>query len=166
MIFVPHFANLTLPLTALIEKNVQFRWSEAANAAFVDLKLRLASRPILRPPNYALPFSLTVDASETCLGAILFQVVGNVEHPISYSTVEKEALALVTSVRSFSPYFDAAPVTVWTDHLSPRYMETMSNHNSKLMRGSLEFQCYCLDVKHRPGKLNLLPDLLSKPASA
>ena len=79
----------------------------------------MASRPILRPPNYDLPFSVAVDASETCLGAVLFQVVDSVEHPISYlsgklrdpernyGTVEKEALALVTSVRAFSPYSEA-----------------------------------------------------------
>src|SRR6218665_255617 len=60
--FLPHFADLTLPLTALLKKNVPFKWSEAANAAFVDLKSRLASRPILRPPNYDLPFSVAVDA--------------------------------------------------------------------------------------------------------
>jgi len=77
-----------------------------------------------------------------------------------YSTVEKEALALVTSVRAFSPYFGAAPVTVWTDHSPLRYIETMSNHNAKLMRWSLELQRYCLAVQHRPGKLNLLPDVL------
>src|SRR6218665_3879449 len=134
--FLPHFADLTLPLTALLKKSIPFRWSEAANAAFVDLKSRLASRPILRPLNYYLPVSVAVDASETCLGAVLFQVVDNVEHPISYlscklrdsernySTVEKEALALVTSVRSFSPYFGAAPVTVWTDYSPLRYIET------------------------------------------
>src|SRR6218665_1185604 len=124
--FLPHFADLTLPLTALLKKNDPFRWSEAANAAFVDLKSRLASRPILRrPPNYDLPFSVAFDASETCLGAVLFQIVDDVEHPIcylsrklraaerNYSTIEKEALALVTSVKAFIPYFGSAPVTVW-----------------------------------------------------
>jgi len=141
------------------------------------LKSCLESRPIRGPPNYGLPFSVAVDASETCLGAILFQVMDNVEHPINYlsrklrdsernySTVEKEALALVTSVRSFNPYFGAALVTVCTDHSPLRYIETMSNHNHKLMRWSLELHRYCLDVKHRPGRINLFPDLLSRPAS-
>src|SRR6218665_1733802 len=82
--FMPHFADLTLPLTALLKKNVPFRRSEADNAAFVDLKSRLVSRPILRPPNYDLPFSVAVDASETCLGAVLLQVVDGVEHSICY----------------------------------------------------------------------------------
>src|SRR6218665_2709891 len=84
----------------------------------------------------------------------------------NYSTIEMEALALVTSVRALSPYFGAAPVTVWTDHPPLRFIETMSNNNSKLVRWSLKIQRYCLDVKHQPGKQNLVPDLLSKPASA
>ena len=102
----------------------------------------------------------------------------NVEHPVSYlsrklrdcecnySTVEKEALALVTAVRAFSPYFGSASITVFTDHSPLRYIEVMRNHNAKLMRWSLEMQQYFLDVQHRPGKLNLLPDLLSIPSSA
>src|SRR6218665_873788 len=99
------------------------------------------------------------------------------EHPISclsrklhdsernHSTIEKEALALFTSVRAFSPYFGAEPVTVWIDHSPLRYIETMSNNNAKFTRCSLELQRYCLNVQHRPGKLYMLPDL-SRPASA
>src|SRR6218665_1694665 len=34
------------------------------------------------------------------------------------------------------------------------------------MRWSFELQRHSLVVKHRPGKLNLLPDLLSRPATA
>ena len=68
---------------------------------------------------------------------------------------------LVTSVKAFSPYFGAAPVMVWTDPSPLHYIETMSNNNAKLMRCWLE-----LHVKHRPEKQNLLPDLLSRPASA
>ena len=120
-----------------------------------------------------MPFSVAVDASETCLGAVLFQVVDDVEHPIcylsrklraaerNYSTLEKEALALVVSVKAFSPYFGAAPVTVWTDHSPLRYIESMSKQNAKLMRWSFEPQRHTLDEKHRPGRLNILPDLLS-----
>ena len=112
------------------------------------------------------------------MGVVLFQVVDDVEHPIcylnrklraaerNYSTIEKEALALVKSVKAFSPYFGSAPLTVWTDHSPLQYIESMSNQNAKLMRWSFELQRYSLVVKHRPGKLNLLPDLLSRPSSA
>ena len=112
------------------------------------------------------------------MSAVLFQVVDDVEHPIcylsrklraaemNYSTIEKEALALVTSVNAYSPYFGAAPVTVWTDHSPLRYIDSMSYSHAKLMRWSLELQRHTFDVKHKPGKQNLLPDLLSRPASA
>src|SRR6218665_1289480 len=123
-----------------------------------------------------LPFSAAVDASETCLGVVLFQVVDDVEHPIcylsrnlqaaerNYSTIEKEAL--VVSVKAFSPYYGAAPVTVWTDHSPLRYIESMCNQNAKPMRWFFELQRHTLDVKHRPGKLDILPDFLSRPSSA
>jgi len=57
---------------------------------------------------------MAVDASEVAIGATLSQIVDSVEHPICfyskkldchqkrYSTVEKEALALVLAVRLFS----------------------------------------------------------------
>jgi len=58
----------------------------------------------------------------------LFQIVDGVEHPICYyskrlnvhqqrySTIEKEALALLLAIRNFSVYFGTQPVTVYTHH--------------------------------------------------
>ena len=174
--FLPHYADLTLPLTKLLKNNVPFKWSAEANSAFLDLKSRLATRPILRPPDYDLPFSLAVDASDTCVGAVLFQVVDGTEHPIcflsrklrpselNYATVEKEALALITAVRAFSIYFGAQMVTVYTDHSPLQYLQTMRNHNAKLTRWWIELQQYSITIHHRAGKDNLLPDLLSRPS--
>jgi len=60
-------------------------WTPEADAAFLDLKSRLATRPILRPPDYSRPFCIAVDASEIAIGASLFQVVDSVEHPVCFS---------------------------------------------------------------------------------
>jgi transposase InsO family protein len=175
--FLPHYADLTLPLTKLLKNNVPFKWSAEANNAFLDLKSRLATRPILRPPDYDLPFSVAVDASDTCVGAVLFQVVDGTEHPIcflsrklrsselNYATVEKEALALITAVRAFSVYFGAQMVTVYTDHSPLQYLQTMRNHNAKLTRWWIELQQYSITIHHRAGKDNILPDLLSRPST-
>ena len=117
-----------------------------------------------------------VDASQSCVGACLFQVTEDVEHPICflsrklrvhelhYSTIEKEALALVTAVRACSVYFGSSPVVVYTDHSPLQFINTMANSNQKLLRWSIELQQYTLDIKHRPGKENLMPDLLSRPS--
>ena len=151
-------------------------WSAEAERAFVDLKSRLASKPILKPPDYNRPFFVAVDASQVCVGACLFQMYEEVEHPVCYysrklriherrySTVEKEALALVTAIRTFSVYFGSAPVVVFTDHSPLTFINSMANSNDKLLRWSLELQKYALDIRHRPGRENLLPDLLSRPS--
>jgi hypothetical protein len=120
---------------------------------------------------------VAVDASDTCLGAVLFQKIDETEHPIcflsrklrpselNYATVEKEALALITAVRAFSVYFGAQMVTVYTDHSPLQYLQTMRNQNAKLTRWCLELQKYSILIRHRAGKDNLLPDLLSRPSA-
>jgi hypothetical protein len=174
--YIPHFADITVPLNELLKKNKIFSWNDDAQRAFVDLKSRLASRPILRPPDYDKQFCLAVDASQNCVGACLFQITDDVEHPICflsrklrihemhYSTIEKEALALVTAVRACSVYFGSSPVLVYTDHSPLQFINTMANSNQKLLRWSIELQQYTLDIKHRPGKENWMPDLLSRPS--
>jgi len=68
-----------------------------------------------------------VDASDVAIGAVLFQEVDEIEHPICYyskkldchqkrySTVEKEALGLIFVVRTFGVYFGSAPIRVYTE---------------------------------------------------
>ena len=65
-------------------------------------------------PNYDLPTSIAVDAADAAVGALLFQTVDGIEHQtcflsrklrqsaLNYSTIEKEALALITTVCAFS----------------------------------------------------------------
>jgi len=174
--FIPHYSEATCPLTELLKKNSKFVWSERCEQAFLDIKSRLASRPILRPPNYDLPFVMAVDASDVAVGACLFQVVDDLEHPIcylsrklnkhqrNYSTVEKEAFGLLFATRALSVYFGSSPVTVYTDHSPLQFLQRMSNYNQKLLRWNLELQEYNLTIKHRSGRDNILPDLLSRPS--
>ena len=72
-----------------------------------SVKALLTTAPVLAAPNFAVPFVLTVDASDLGAGAVLIQH-GNdgLEHPVyfflrkfnchqrAYSTIEKEPLAL------------------------------------------------------------------------
>jgi hypothetical protein len=172
--FVPHYAHLAANLSNLLKKNRKFEWDKAAEEAFWDIKSRLATRPILRSPDFNLPFCIAVDASDLAIGSVLFQVIDGYEHPVcfyskklnvhelKYSTIEKEALALVLSVRMFSVYFNSSPVVVYSDHKPLQFIKKMSNHNNKLLRWCLELEQYDLMVTHRPGKDNVLPDLLSR----
>jgi len=81
------------------------------------LRARLAAQSVLRPPNYTLPFCLTVDASDLAVGDMLFQMVDGLEHSICfysrkldhhqkrYYAIEKEEFSVVLAVRYFSVYF-------------------------------------------------------------
>jgi len=175
--YLPHFAHITACLTNMLKKGSKFVWDSEAEAAFLDLKSRLASRPILRPPDFSRPFIISVDASDVAIGACLFQEIDGIEHPIAfyskklnvhqrnYSVVEKECLALIMATRTFSVYLDSGTVTVFSDHNPLQFLHKMANHNQKLLRWSLELQQYSLSIRHRPGKLNLLPDILSRPST-
>jgi len=148
--YIPHFAWLSAVLSDLLPKNTKFEWSKKTEQAFVDIKSRLASRPILIPPDYSKPFIVTVDASDFAIGASLIQEVDGLEHPVcfisrkltpqqrNYSVIEKEAFALLTAVRSFSIYFGSEPVKVFTDHSPLQFLNRMSPHNQKLLRWNLE----------------------------
>jgi len=174
--FVPHFASLSVVLSDLLKKGVKFEWSTEAEQAFLDIKSRLASRSILVPPDFTKPFSVLVDASNVAIGAALVQEIDGLEHQIcclsrklnkhqrNYAVIEKEALALLTAVRTFSVYFGSTPVKVYTDHSPLQFLDRMSPHNQKLLRWNLELQQYNFEIIHRAGKNNLLPAILSRPS--
>lgn len=146
-----------------------------SESAFLEIKSRLAAMPILRPPNFALLFCVGVDASDVAIDAYLFQVIDGVEHPICfyskrlspiqkrYSTVEKEAFGLIMAARVFRVYFGSHPITVYTDHSPLQFINNMCNYNNKLLRYRLELQEYNLNIVHRPGRKNVIPDILSRP---
>jgi len=164
-------------LSDMMKKGAKFEWNDQTEQAFLDIKSRLASQPVLIAPDFTKPFIIGVDASDTAIGATLMQMVDGLEHPVcflsrklnahqkNYAIVEKEALALLTAVRAFSVYCGSTPTIVYTDHSPLQFLNRMATSNQKLLRWCLELQQYNLDVRHRPGCQNLLPDILSRPAS-
>jgi len=78
--------------------------------------------------------------------------------------IEKEAFALLTAVRSFCVYFGSEPVKVFTDNSPLQFFNRMSPYNQKLLPWNLELQQYNIQIIHRPGQNNLLPDILSRPS--
>ncbi|XP_047337816.1 uncharacterized mitochondrial protein AtMg00860-like [Impatiens glandulifera] len=68
--FIPHFSSVTAPITDCM-KGVKFFWTDDAEAAFVEIKHRLTSAPILVLPDFSQPFELHCDASKLGIGAYL-----------------------------------------------------------------------------------------------
>ena len=69
--FIQDFAKVSKPLTTLIYKDKDFIINEEGKRAFTMLKQALIKAPILRSPNWDLPFEIMCDTSNYAVGAVL-----------------------------------------------------------------------------------------------
>lgn len=175
--FCRNFSSVVAPLTDLLSTMRMFRWSRDCDRAFEAAKDLLSNAPVLAAPNFKLPFKLQVDASHVGAGAVLIQEdAQSVEHPVSYfshkfskgqlsySTIEKEALALLWALQHFEVYVgsSALPVIVYTDHNPLTFLSNMSSSNQRLLRWALKLQDFNLQVQHIKGTDNIVADALSR----
>ena len=122
--FIPNFAKVAQPLHQLTAKNVPFNWTAECEAAFLSLKTRLVTPPVLAYPSFTKDFTLETDASIQGLGAVLSQVQEDGKlHPVAYASralnpseknygvTELETLAVVWAVTHFHSYLYGNKVT-------------------------------------------------------
>ena len=70
--------------SVLLMKNVEFKWTDDCENAFNKLKHQLSAAPILRGPDWALPFHISSDASDTAIGAVLGQEENSLPYAIYF----------------------------------------------------------------------------------
>ena len=84
--FIPAAARIMSPLfEALAGKARTLSWSEDMVSAFRDTKKALADAALLAHPAHDAPISLTADASDRAVGAVLEQFVDGEWHPWPFS---------------------------------------------------------------------------------
>ena len=128
--FIPAFSSTAAPLTDLTKKSYPdiVNWTPECEQSFTKLKQLLCNQPVLRAPDYNIPFTLQTDASKRGIGALLAQMdSAGTEHPIAYysrkmfprecrySAIE-QGLAVVEACKYFLPYLLGRSFTVVTDH--------------------------------------------------
>lgn len=172
--FISNFAKTSKPLTKLLQKDVTFLFDTDCKAAFEELKNALISNPILIYPNFEEPFILTTDASAFAIGAVLSQGPIGKDLPIAYasrtlcnaeakySTIERELLAIVWSVKHFRPYLYGRKFTLITDHRPLTWLFSIKDPGSRLARWRLKLEEYNYKIEHKPGKINKNADALSR----
>ena len=123
--FIAHYAMIAAPLTDLLKKD-SFVWTDAATAAFNVLKTAMTTAPVLRLPDFSLPFCIETDALETGIGAVLLQS----DHPLAFfskklgprrkvaSTYHKELYAIVEAVQKWRQYLLGREFIIRTDQKS------------------------------------------------
>jgi hypothetical protein len=71
--FIEEFSRISKPMTELLEKDKEFKWTSACESSFQELKKRLTTAPVLVMPDMEKPFSIYCDASGQGLGCVLMQ---------------------------------------------------------------------------------------------
>lgn len=172
--FIPSFTEIVNSMSMLLRKEQRWTWTEKQQQAFDHLKSLLIRPPILSRPNFNHPFTLQTDASFSGLGCVLTQTFDNQEHVIAYASrslqkaelnytvTEKECLAILFGLKKFRPYIEGYRVTVITDHSALRWLTNLTNPTPRLSRWVLELQGLDLEIIHRKGALNHVPDALSR----
>ena len=128
--FIEDFSMIAAPMTRLTQKNVKFEWSDSCEEAFLELKRRLTSAPILALPSGVGGFSVYYDASRIGLGCVLMQrgkVIAYASrqlkgHEQNYPTHDLEMAAVIFALKIWRHYLYGETFEIYTDHKSLKYI--------------------------------------------
>lgn len=121
-----------------------------------------------------VPFTVETDASEHSIAATISQAGRPVafysrtlnRSEQNHSAIEKEAYAIVESLKKWRHYLIGKPFLLVTDQRSVSFMfdakHTSKIKNEKIQRWRLELSPYKYDIVYRPGTQNHVADALSR----
>ncbi|RVW61108.1 Retrovirus-related Pol polyprotein from transposon 17.6 [Vitis vinifera] len=124
-------------LCVTLVKDAKFVWDEKCQRSFEELKQFLTTAPIVRAPNWKLPFE-------------------------NYTTTEKELLAVVFALDKFRAYLVGSSIVVFTDHSALKYLLTKQDAKARLIRWILLLQEFNLQIRDKKGVENVVADHLSR----
>jgi hypothetical protein len=168
--FIEGFSKIARPMTALLEKKVEFKWTPACQESFEMLKQKLTTAPVLVLPDVHKSFSVYCDASYTGLGCELMQDGKVVTyssrelkvHEKNYPTHFLELAAVVHALKTWRHYLYGQKCDIYTDHKSLKYIFTQSELNMRQRRWLELIKDYELEIHYHPGKANVVVDALSR----
>jgi hypothetical protein len=71
--FIENFTKIVAPMYKLLAKDTNFLWDAQCQVSFEILKKKVSTAPVMRGPDWTLPFHICIDASDTALGDVLGQ---------------------------------------------------------------------------------------------
>jgi transposase InsO family protein len=173
--FIPHVAEMSVPLNILRKKGAKFTWGEEQESAFLALKEAVMSPPVLKVPDFSKPFILQTDASSKALGAVIQQEVDGVRQPVAFasrtltpqerkasSIYELECLAVVFAVDKFRRYLEHAEFLLETDNQALSWLLAHPRQLGKIGRWVVKLSALKFKVQHIRGTQNVVADALSR----
>jgi len=147
-------------------------WSQETKEAFNDIKEAINACPKLYYLDDISPVYLQTDASDYGVGAYLFQVVNDVEHPIMFlsktfkneqkrwSAADKECYAIIWAFKELEHLIRDRYFVLRTDHKNLTYLNL--ENSGKVRRWKLLVQEYNCGVEHIRGEDNFVADDFSR----
>ncbi|WVZ81080.1 hypothetical protein U9M48_028503 [Paspalum notatum var. saurae] len=172
--FIEDFLRIAKPMTSLLEKDAEFRWTNAQQAAFDELKKRLTTAPVLTLLDQQKKFIVYCDASRDGLGCVLMQE-GKViayasrqlrKHELNYPTHDLELVAVVHALKIWRHYLYGQRCEIYTDHKSLKYIFTQNELNMQQRRWLELIKDYDMEIHYHPSKANVVANALSRKSYA
>jgi hypothetical protein len=172
--FIFDYSRIASPLTDLTHKDVPYHWPPSAQQAFQEIKDRMSTTPVLCIPDPDKPFTVTTDASDFAMGAVLQQDQGQGPQPVAYTSRkmnaaernypahDKELLAIMHALAKWRVYLHGRPFIIYSDHATLQHLKNQPNLNPKQVRWLGKMQDFDFKIIHIPGKQNIVADTLSR----
>ncbi len=179
--YISGFSTVAAPMTNLTRQGMDLVWDNACEGAFRTLKAALISAPVLAYPTREGHFTLSTDASDVGIEAVLEQdqeergqvvkrVIAYASKTLSdtqrrYCTTNKELLAVVMAIELFRYYLTGQHFTVVTEHASLTWLRNFREPEGMVARSIARLQPFDFAIVHRPGKHHSHADGLSRRTS-
>jgi hypothetical protein len=173
--YIPHYATIAAPLEKLRNiKNVEKVWTELCEDSYTSFRNILSTSPVLEFPRDNVPYIVATDASQTGVGAVLFQNYDGRDHYIvfaskalsgsqlNYPATKRELLAVMFALQRFREYLFGTKFELRTDHKALTFMFTQKHVNHMMLNWLDTLLEFDFSIVHYAGILLTLPDSLSR----
>ena len=162
----PRRSHILAPLTDLTG-TTKFVWEDVHQRAFEHLMKMMQVDAFLAYPDPNKPFHIFTDASDYQLGAVIMQDGKPVAYYTrklnraqkNYSTIEKELLSMVATLKEFRSMLLGADIHIHTDHSN---LTQFNFSSQRVIRWRLYLEEFTPTFHFIKGEENVLADFLSR----
>jgi hypothetical protein len=158
--FIPNFAEIVKLITDMLRKNSEVKWTAEAKASFAHIKKIISEAPVLASPDYLKDFLIFSFAFEHTLVVVLLQKnKEGFEQPIAffskslrdaelkYNIMEKQAYAMVKSLKAFRTYVIHSKVIAYVPTSAVKDVLVQADSDGKRGRWLAKIQEFDLEIK-------------------